>query len=318
VSDQLFQDETLLGRWLGGTLSAEERAALEAHPDFPAFERLVAAADRLSLPDPEVQAMWARLAPILQETPKSAPPTRRRLIWWLAAAAAFAGILILAWPLLRGMGGAAEIVQTGIGEQKTVVLPDGSRVRLNAQSKLTFDTRNWKQLRRLQMDGEAYFEVQHDPGAPFLVDVPTGAVRVLGASFDIKARPEVYEVRCYTGYVSASTRAKYEVVLRGGQRATAQSADGDWNPMQQFNDTRPAWAEGESRFDQARLREVLNELQRQYAVQVQAPGLDNEAYTGAFPHNNLDLALRLVCEPLGLKAERQGKSIQIKKAGTNE
>lgn len=307
----LFDNDTLLARWLSGELSKEEREALERHPDFPAFQRLVAATDKLALPDAGVQAMWERLSQQIENQPKKQVAIRRRMIWWLAVAAALAGLLVFAWPFFQAADGTPTIVSTGPGEQKTVNLPDGSTVRLNAASELQIFNKNWSRKRRLQLKGEAVFDVQHNPAAPFEVEAGGGSVTVLGTIFSIKSRQNIFEVACYRGAVKAVSYDAYEQVVKAGQKTSARNGVQDWQPVQPNAETAPAWASGQSRFDNESLREVLNEVERQFGVTVNSVGTENRFYTGTFPNNNLELALRLVCDPLNLQYQIEGKVVNI-------
>lgn len=73
--------------------------------------------------------------------------------------------------------------------QKDIYLPDGTHVWLNENSKLTFPEQFGKE-RRVMLEGEAYFEVEHDRKRPFIVQTDKLNVRVLGTEFDVKAYPD--------------------------------------------------------------------------------------------------------------------------------
>jgi ferric-dicitrate binding protein FerR (iron transport regulator) len=72
------------------------------------------------------------------------------------------------------------------GEKKTILLPDGSLVFLNSNSRISY-SKNFKNNRGLELMGEAYFEVKNNPEKPFLVETEKIKTRVLGTSFNIKA-----------------------------------------------------------------------------------------------------------------------------------
>lgn len=309
---QPFDDDTLLARWLSGELSGEERQALERHPDFPAFERIVTAADRLQLPAAELQAMWAALSPRLEVTPKHAPVPWRKVLWWaLAVAAALALMAILLLPMLRPAA-LPQRVATAVGEQKTLRMPDGSTLRLNAMSEVEISTEHWSRKRYIRLWGEAFFDVQKNPAAPFTVQTDQGEVTVLGTRFNVQARDRHFAVACYSGAVRARLDAGQTQNLLGGQQCRADA--GNWVSVDTLIDPQPAWLQGETRFDEAQLSEVFSALQRQYGVTVEYAGLENRVFSGAFVHNDLKLALRMICEPLSLAYEVRGTNVTVRAA----
>lgn len=310
--NQQFEDETLLARWLSGELSEAERAVLEQHPDFPAFKRLVDAADRLALPDPDVQGMWDRFSQNIATQTKPKVALRRTIIRWVAAAAVLTGLLLVALPFLRPAKEAPMLVQTAAGEQKTVTLPDGSTARLNAVSTIEIYKEGWDKKRRVRLDGEALFSVQKNPAAPFSVETERGSVEVLGTVFTVKSRSTVFEVNCYSGKVRAVNSEQQTQILTAGQGAAVHFGARSWSDLSPVQDTIPPWTGGNSRFDNAALPEVLTEVENQYGVKIDAKGLENRRFSGAFPHNNLDLSLKIICGALDLTYTVAGKKVVVR------
>lgn len=308
--EDIYQDDTLLARWLCGDLSEAEQEALERHPDFPTLRRIVELSDQLELPDPAVQAMWDRLSPQLLAPKPVVPERDTRRIWlsWAVAAAAVLVLFFFTWTLLQSTRTTPEMAATAIGEQKTVTLPDGSTVRLNAVSSLEVFTNNWARARKVHLIGEAFFKVEKGM-APFLVETSAGSVSVLGTSFTVMQRGGAFEVACYTGLVQASIPNGEQQALREGQKAVARN--GQWQPIGALTDSWPSWMQGESRFANAPVYEVLAELQRQYHIKINAAGTGGRRFSGAFVHGDLPLALRMVCDPLDLKYEIQGNTVRI-------
>ena len=79
---------------------------------------------------------------------------------------------------------------TAAGQRAQTVLPDGSRVWLNASSKLVYHNSFWSSDRQIDLSGEAYFEVSHDKHAPFIVNSKQIKTCVLGTKFNVRAREE--------------------------------------------------------------------------------------------------------------------------------
>lgn len=76
---------------------------------------------------------------------------------------------------------------TGTGEQRDVLLPDGTQVRLNDLSTLTYSDEFDGDVRQVTLEGRAFFDVSSNPSQPFLIQTGELTVRVLGTSFDISA-----------------------------------------------------------------------------------------------------------------------------------
>ncbi len=304
-----FQDDTLLARWLSGELSDAERQALEQHPDFPVFRQIVEAAGGLQLPDAGTQAMWDRLAPGL--TTKQRIRTgggRQYWLKWAVAAAAVVALAVFAWTLWwNPLPAAPAIVATTTGEQKTTTLPDGSTVRLNAVSSVEIYTQKWSEERRVRLIGEAFFTVKK--GAPFTVETSGGSVSVLGTSFTVRYRGSSFDVACYEGLVQAAVPSGAKQALRATQKAVARN--GSWQPLGAITDSWPGWMQGESRFANVPFYEVVAELQRQYNIKIETSGTEGRRFTGAFIYGDLPVALRMVCDPMGLTYKVDGKLVRI-------
>ncbi|HYG18256.1 MAG TPA: FecR domain-containing protein, partial [Ohtaekwangia sp.] len=110
------------------------------------------------------------------------------------------------------------------GEKTDVLLSDGSRIRLNADSRLLFPKAFDQERREVTLEGEAYFEVAHDALKPFIVHTSAGSTKVLGTSFNVKAHPgKDTEITLVEGRVNVSSGKSPEVLLSPGQQATIVS-----------------------------------------------------------------------------------------------
>lgn len=207
---------------------------------------------------------------------------------------------------------ASKTVQTLKGEQVVFYLPDSSKVTVNADSKITYNSLFWEKNRKIQLEGEAFFEVKK--GKNFRVESRNGAVEVLGTSFNIFARENKYIVNCLTGKVKVSNRDYNDFkILTPGLSTRIEN-----NQLQMISRLKPAkisaWARGEFYFDMTPLAEVIQELERQYDVKVLSNETVNQRlYTGFFfSKDNLEKSLDLIFSPMGLKYEiTQGSEITV-------
>jgi len=128
-------------------------------------------------------------------------PARRTWLWSAGAAlaAAFvAGAVLL--PSSGLLGGHDTVYATGVGERRTVVLEDGTRIEMNASSRLVvgFD----RHARHVQLgDAQAFFDVAKDPARPFLIEAGDTQVRVVGTAFDVRHRDGQVAVNVQRGLV---------------------------------------------------------------------------------------------------------------------
>lgn len=304
-----FQDDTLLARWLSGELSAAEQAELEAHADFPALKAIAEEVEDWEPNLPSSETTFEQLKAKRPQATVKKLGRRRSLIWGAAAS-----ILVLIgfgwWWTQRPLN-----FQTALQEQQRIDLPDGSVVRLNAESEMQFKQ---GQERTVQLAGEAWFNVA--PGIPFAVQTTIGEVRVLGTSFNVYVREDVLEVHCWTGRVEVRDElANFERILTKGQavRLRSHQEDLSWTFDEPLNEP----AARQSSFEQVPLSRVMDELVRQYDITFIFSSADiptEERYTGYFPHGNLLEALRTVFQPMGVEAKvGRGKAIilELKKNG---
>lgn len=198
-------------------------------------------------------------------------------------------------------------VTTGAGEFAQVELPDGSVVDLKYASSISYNKIGWWFDREVEFEGEGFFQVEK--GSEFSVISAAGTTSVLGTSFNIKTRATRYEVKCFTGRV-AVVSGDEQSTLTPGKATMFQNG----KKVRDFNFDRqtPNWSQGEVHFDDQPLRVVIAELEKVYDLSITfADSLGLIRYTGFFPTNDLDMALKLTCEPLGLDYEIEDKTVSL-------
>lgn len=146
-----------------------------------------------------------------------------------------------------------------------LVLPDGSKVWLNAASSITYPVAFSGGDRKVKVSGEVYFEVTKDPTKPFIVEMEGGHdVQVLGTSFNINSYKDEGKIR--TTLVEGSVRIGDQVVLRPGQQSV--EAEGNLKVIDVNIDQVLAWRNGNFDFHDKKLEEVMRELSRWYDIDV--------------------------------------------------
>jgi ferric-dicitrate binding protein FerR (iron transport regulator) len=261
----------------------------------------------------DTDRLWSRIAHSAQvpehaetEKVKVLFPNLKKIIALLAAACV---MFVLAYTINLRSG---KVVNTGYAQQQTEALPDGSNVLVNADSKITYNPKKWKEKRKVTLSGTAFFNVEK--GSNFIVETPLGDVSVLGTSFSVTCRNRQFEVICKTGKVSVKKHGIEDngVILIPGDKAEWQNGTIKHYASQQTGINPISWLEGVYTFENQPLDVVLAEVERQFDVKVSlASDLQKVAYTGFFKNNNLDEAIKSITWPLKLKYQINGKSVQI-------
>lgn len=225
----------------------------------------------------------------------------------LIALAAVLASLFFAWQLFQNNN---LVVQTQLAEHTEHRLPDGTTVFLNADSKISYNEKNFKEDRILSLTGEAFFDVES--GSSFKVKAGQGTVEVLGTEFNVKNRDGNFLVDCFEGRVSVKHR-KYikEIFLDESQ---SWSLDGGESSEKFVNNPadRLAWNKGRFVFRSAEMSSVFRELERQYEVDVNyAPSGTSDLFTGHFSAGDLDQALKQICWPKKLTYKIVGSQVSI-------
>ena len=161
------------------------------------------------------------------------------------------------------------------GKKSQLILEDGTKVWLNAGSRMAFPTKFTGKNREVFLEGEGYFEVAHNPSKPFFVNTGEISIKVLGTRFDLSAykTDKLNEIVLLEGKVALSERSalgflKSEILLAPNQKASYNRDERIITVRNEADaDLAIAWTEGWFKFKQQNLNEVLTKLQRYYNVQ---------------------------------------------------
>lgn len=179
---------------------------------------------------------------------------------------------------------AFNTITTPRGGQYRVTLPDGSNVWLNAASSLKFPAAFTGRERRVELSGEAYFEIEKDASRPFLVHSGGQTVEVLGTHFNISAYGDEPDVRTtlLEGSVKVTESASGKSrILSPGQEASVAAGSGirvtTADPA-----LATAWKEGKFVFDGDNIQRIMRKIARWYDVEVVYEGnMENKNFSGS-------------------------------------
>lgn len=206
-------------------------------------------------------------------------------------------------------------ISTPRGGQYQLVLPDGSKVWLNAASSVRFPTAFTGGQRIVSITGEAYFEIAPDKTKPFSVRAGGVTVEVLGTHFDVMAYAD--EAATKTTLLEGSVRVRKgsaNRLLSPGQQALAETGPNAAVLFVQTVDTAQAvaWKNGLFEFDHLDLGTIMRQISRWYDVDVRYEGVDSAARFDGGISRKLDLpdVLHLL-EGSGIRFKLENRTLTV-------
>ena len=207
-----------------------------------------------------------------------------------------------------------NVLSTPRGGQFRLLLPDGSKVWLNAESSLRFPTAFNGSERSVELKGEGYFEVAKNAKQPFVVGTSGQKVTVLGTHFNIQAYPDE------PGSRTTLLEGRVEVAAGGAKRLLAPGEQCRLNLesglMRTVNvDTEEAvaWKNGYFIFNETPMKDVLKQLCRWYNVQADFSRVPNIRYSGSIPRNvPLSKVINMLAVTGGVQLKADEHTISIK------
>lgn len=252
----------------------------------------------------------------------------RKWLFPLLAAASLTGLLFLVRPFFLNKSAVREInalneIVTRKGSKSNIKLPDGTRVWLNADSKLIYGELFIGNTREVTLSGEAYFDVSHNSARPFIIHTGNADIRVLGTAFNVRNYPEdkTWETTLMRGKIEVSLvdKPNEKIVLKPLQKlivpketsslegsATTAISTGHATSKAtltgvsySFKDSLVAetsWMNNKLVFLGQPLEKIAEELERQFAVTVifKTEAVKNYRYTGDFEKAGLEKILQII------------------------
>ncbi len=244
------------------------------------------------------EEVWNEMMGKIKDRQEPKGKTRTLLIYWSAAA-----IFIV----FLGIAGFMRFYSTSLyapaGQHLSKTLPEGSKVHLNAGTRLSYHPYWWRFARILELDGEAYFEVEK--GKRFTVRSAQGTTEVLGTSFNIYARDNDYRVICLSGQVKVETDKGKSKILESNQSAMI-SDKGELKYRTNVKaENAISWTNNTFVFTSAPLDEVLNEMERQFDITIELEAGNGGEYTGNFKRgSSVKNILEMIARPFGLEVKQ--------------
>ncbi|MGB5237119.1 MAG: FecR domain-containing protein [Flavobacteriaceae bacterium] len=293
--------ENYLAKWLNNELSEEELKEFKNSEEYASYQRILAASDQLEAPEFDTDMAWKDFHD-RRHAHKPKVVKMRPIQKMMRIAAAIAVLFVISYFYFDSLN---ETISTQYAHRETVILPDASEVILNAGSEISFSKKGWDQQRNIELEGEAFFKVAE--GKKFTVSTAAGTVTVLGTQFNVEQRDGFFEVSCYEGLVRVNFKeletqlpAGSSIVIFNGTVVEEKVA---------INES-PSWVKDESSFKSIPFKFVLNELERQYDIEVVTDNIDTvRLFTGTFSNTNLKLALESISAPYQISYKFEGDQV---------
>lgn len=306
--------KTILNKYLQGTATPEEVKQVEFWYDsFPEDEGLLKDAAQKEL---------LRKALVSRITAKT---IHRSYKWPRLAAAA---VLLIAAGLglyqftakTPSVALKAEQVNVPFGMHKSIRLSDGSVIHLNAGSQLIIGADYGKKERRIELTGEAFFDIATDPEHPFVIQSGGITTAVLGTSFNIKAYPEQkqWQISVASGAVKVM---KLQEVLAATLTANKALQYDPVTKAVAITDVSTSltapWRNNILYFNNNSLEDIARELERQYNIPITVAGKHAGHYKISFNKEPLPEVLKILADLTGITYTEQGDKIIIHAQKTN-
>lgn len=293
------KDDIFLSRWLNNQLTEEELNNFKASDDYALYEKIITETDKLQAPTYDLNSSFKKLKEVRDIKNNTSKKWR-----YLNIAAS---VILLVGLFTYFNFFSTTTYTSGYGEQVAFNLPDGSKVILNSKSTISYNKYDWNKNRSLNLDGEAYFDVEK--GKTFTVSTKLGNVSVLGTEFNVNATDNFFNVTCYEGKVKVDDYSNSSTHILtpdlGYQHIKNQNAIN-----LNFKDADPSWLHQQSNFKSTPIKYVFKTLEKHYNLNFSYTTFDDTIlFTGTFPNNNQHIALETVLKSVNLKYTIQGNRV---------
>lgn len=289
-------DTEIIQRFIEGRCSEVEKNEVESwlnsseenKKEFEAVKRLWSVPP-LPVPEPDIEGALLRVKRRIELNAakiKAEKQTHFISLWeiierylfnpaYLKAAAAI--VFVFAFYFIFNNITEPEVneVLVGRSEIAELVLPDGSRIKLDSGSRFNYPEEFSGKIRGVYLSGEGFFEIMHDPQRPFVITTDAGSVTVLGTKFNLRTWESRSEVIVVEGSVSlapeSNANKKNIVIVEAGYKSSIEQNGTPSEPVAVDADEEISWQNREIAFEAVPLATVLSQLERWYNLDIKLP-----------------------------------------------
>jgi transmembrane sensor len=247
-------------------------------------------------------------------------PIKKGISWYKVAAVLVPFILLGSLFYLYNSIKDHSMVKIECGKSQRIqtILPDGSRLWLNSGSCLTYNADFGKNLREVNLQGEAFFDIHPDKKHPFIVHASDVQIKVVGTRFNVLAYPSdpVIETTLESGSILYSDKENKAIAIRPGQHAVYTTKDGKLAVIEvKSTEVYSNWRENELSVKNESLENLLRKMEHWYGIKFDVPDKDllTLHYTATIKAESIEQVLNLLQETSELDYSRKGDLITIRK-----
>lgn len=199
-------------------------------------------------------------------------------------------------------------------------LADGTEVTLNRNSTLTFPKTFEENERRVELEGDAFFNVARDPEKPFIIQTGEISVKVLGTSFYVNATKEAsIEVTVKTGKVEIYSDEENKIELAAGEKGIFLKQNRILSKVPNTDSNFLAWKTKRLQFENTTLEEVFRKIEETYhiIIQVSNPQILSCRWTASFDNQPLETVLNTLKETFDFEIKQNGENVSLTGQGCN-
>ncbi len=241
---------------------------------------------------------------------KARPKRRSGIILRIAAAIALLVAASVWFFIINDPVDYHEVASQNAVEEEA--LPDGTEIALNQFSSVKFSSDPKARVRRVELKGDAFFEVEKDAERPFIISAQDVEIEVLGTSFYVDSREDQPQIQVIVNSGLVSMKAgSDQVVLSANEAGIYEKSTGQLLKKQNDDVNYMAWKTKLLVFENTDLERVVFDLNRRFhsRVLIGNPGLNSCKITATFDHKSLEATVRIIEKTLNIKAREEGDTI---------
>ncbi|MEO1216531.1 MAG: FecR domain-containing protein [Bacteroidota bacterium] len=243
---------------------------------------------------------------------------------WMRIAAAITFLLAAAFLLSDFLSPKVEYKEI-VNSQSTdmeLQLEDGSQITLRPNSRIKHPTQFAEDLREVQLEGEAFFEVEHNAKRPFIILTAEEKVQVLGTKFRVKAFPDSKEsiVQVESGKVSFEANGVTgKLILETGEKGIYNKAEKSFEEIEESDPNEMSWATAKFFFEDTRLSDVFDVISNHYGVEIIANVEEIEcSLTASFEDESIEEILESISQIFDISFKQESENSYTLKGGPCE
>ena len=263
----------------------------------------------------DIEKSWRRVDRINRQKESSRKRIRRIYFGISGIAASLLIFIVLSFMgLFETKQGALVRMTTETGNRSEIILPDGSKVRLNSNSEIGYSYNPRKKIREVVFTGEGYFEVSKND-CPFIVKLADGLnVKVLGTTFNLKAYPEdqIIQTSLVEGCIELSHNNS-NILMKSGEMGIFNKETQELKQVEGILIHAYGWLEDKLYMDNMSLAEVCRNLERRYDIHISIQGTlgDSIRYNGVIQEKTVTDVMDALSRLSNIQYEMKGQHISI-------